>query len=141
MIPLLVPNVVICTENVVTHALPNLSREKKANFPSFPSLFSSSFFSSDRLGSAWVTTFSVPITTLGTSNGISSRNLKSVDSWGGYTQTEYRRKRAVFATFSRVFCWQNGSFVGFPSVFGSLCSHPIIQEMAEIFLLPSFLSR
>ena len=28
-IPLLVPNVVICTENVVTHALPNLSEEKK----------------------------------------------------------------------------------------------------------------
>ena len=28
-VPLLVPNVVICTENVVTHALPNLSEEKK----------------------------------------------------------------------------------------------------------------
>ena len=29
LIPLLVPNVVICTENVVTHALPNLPEEKK----------------------------------------------------------------------------------------------------------------
>ena len=28
-LPLLVPNVVIGTENVVTHALPNLSEEKK----------------------------------------------------------------------------------------------------------------
>ena len=29
LLPLLVPNVVIGTENVVTHALPNLSEEKK----------------------------------------------------------------------------------------------------------------
>ena len=64
-IPPIVPIVVKGTENVVTHALPNLSRAKKWTFP----LFSSSFFSSERLGSAWVTTFSVPVTTLGPSNG------------------------------------------------------------------------
>ena len=43
--------------------------EKKSKLPLFSSSFFLLLFSSDRLGSAWVTTFSVPITTLGTSNG------------------------------------------------------------------------
>ena len=58
-IPLLVPNGVIGTENVVTHALHKLSREKKQTFL----LFFLLLFSSNRLGSAWVTIFSVPMTT------------------------------------------------------------------------------
>ena len=64
------PNVVICTENVVTHALPNLPEEKKEEEKREGKDGRFAFFSLDKLGSAWVTTiFSVPITTLGTSSG------------------------------------------------------------------------
>ena len=63
------PNVVIGTENVVTHAVPNLSEEKKEEKKGKEKR-GSLLFSLDKLGSAWVTTFSVPITTLGTSSGI-----------------------------------------------------------------------
>ena len=44
-------------------------------------------------------------------------NVNEPKLWGGYTVTEYRRKRAVFVTFSRVFCRQNGHFGQFTSVF------------------------
>ena len=63
------PNVVIGTMNVVTHALPNLSEEKKEEEKRGGKEGKFAFFSLDKLGSAWVTTFSVPITTLGTSSG------------------------------------------------------------------------
>ena len=57
------PNVVICTENVVAHALPNLPKEKKEEEKRGGKEGKFAFFSLDKLGSAWVTTFSVPITT------------------------------------------------------------------------------
>ena len=60
---------VIGTENVVTHALPNLSEEKKEEEKRGGKEGKFAFFSLEESGSAWVTTFSVPITTLGTSDG------------------------------------------------------------------------
>ena len=51
--------------------------EKKSRLPSFPPLFFSFFFSWGSSGSAWVTTFNVPPTTLGTSNGNYSSNSKN----------------------------------------------------------------
>ena len=59
---------VIGTENVVTHALPNLPEEKKEEEKRGGKEGKFAFFSG-KLGSAWVTTFSVPITTLGISDG------------------------------------------------------------------------
>ena len=44
VLPRLVPNVVIGTENVVTHALPDLSREKKQIAPLFLLFFPPPFF-------------------------------------------------------------------------------------------------
>ena len=49
VLPPIVPNVVIGTENVVTHSLPNFSNEKSSS--SFPPLFFLLLLSSDRLGS------------------------------------------------------------------------------------------
>ena len=66
------PNVVIGTENVVTHALPNLSEEKKEEEKEEEKR-EVCFFSLDKLGSGWVATFSVPITTLDTSGGSFSK--------------------------------------------------------------------
>ena len=63
------PNVVGGTLNVVTHALPELPQEKKEEKKDEEKR-GVCFFSLDKLGSAWVATFSVPITTLGTSDGI-----------------------------------------------------------------------
>ena len=88
MLPLLVPNVVIGTENVVTHGLPNLSEEKKEEEKRGGKEGKFAFFSLDKLGCAWVTTFSVPITTLGTSDGtylpgqdgMAKNNIKSTNN-------------------------------------------------------------
>ena len=69
VLPLLVPNVVGGTLNVVTHAVPELPQEKKEE-KKRRGKEGSLLFSLDKLGSAWVATFDVPHTTLGTSNGI-----------------------------------------------------------------------
>ena len=54
----------------IIHALPELPQEKKEEKKRGGKEGSLLFFSLDKLGSAWVATFDVPHTTLGTSNGI-----------------------------------------------------------------------
>ena len=71
---------VIGTENVVTHALPNMSEEKKEEEKREGKEGKSAFFSLDKSGSAWVTTFSVRITTLSTSSGI-EKPYSDTDTW------------------------------------------------------------
>ena len=57
-VPLLVPNVVGGTLNVVTHALPELPQEKKEGRKKRRKRGESAFFSLYKLGRAWVATFS-----------------------------------------------------------------------------------
>ena len=66
---LFVAKVVIGTDNVVTHSIPYLNLtclKKKGGGKKRAKIEEVRFFSLDKLGSAWLTTFSAPITTLGT---------------------------------------------------------------------------